>query len=300
MGLLNRASFLYIVASEYERRFGSIKKAFELNAVGLNWLKKGEKSRTYFYGLFMKLRMEFTKQPSKALFAKGIRLYSAAVKERLEIQHRIAMQLVFMAEKLHLHREWGHWLGKVHEYELHRVSEERKQEIAQLQVALKLEKLEYDRELDKIKTRQLEAELKSKAHEIELLAAQLAKKGSFLASLKDQIESMKSSDEGGMISADSVTGVIETMRYKDKEYEQLEERAQHLYKDFFVSLSKKFPDLTPAERKVCILMKLGLASKDIANVLFASVRTIENHSLSIRKKMKIPNRIRLSKFMVSL
>ncbi|MFI5263069.1 MAG: tetratricopeptide repeat protein [Candidatus Kapaibacterium sp.] len=291
----------YVIMAEYELQCGSLIKATELNGNALRLLKGKEKGLYYFDAVLQQLQIVYKKKPSAKVYTELVSLYETAKRKRVERQYRIAQELLRIAEELGKRPDAMTWLKKIHEYEMNRIDLHQKQTIAKLETRIELQRLENERELHKIKTRQLESELRSKTREIELLALQLARKGSFLASLTGQLHSMQSSpEEGGIISIHSVTGLIETMRHKDKEYEQLEERAQKLYSDFFITLSMKFPDLTPAERKVCVLIKLGLNTKDIANVLFVSIRTIENHSLSIRKKMKIPNSVRLSKFLSAL
>ena len=142
-------------------------------------------------------------------------------------------------------------------------------------------------------------ELDARARETKLLAVHLAKKGSFLATLTDQLAVMKSTNpQYSAQTIDAVVQLIEAIRFKDKEYENLEERAESLHHDFIVALVERYPALTATEKRICILIRLGLGSIDIANVLFTSVRTVETHSLSIRKKLRIPKATRLSKFLV--
>ena len=56
---------------------------------------------------------------------------------------------------------------------------------------------------------------------------------------------------------------------------------------FTSKLLEKHSTLTPKEVRICALMKLNLSSKDIANTLAISQRTVEVHRLQIRKKMRL-------------
>ena len=47
--------------------------------------------------------------------------------------------------------------------------------------------------------------------------------------------------------------------------------------------------LTVTEIKICTLLKTGLTTKDIANVLFLSGRTVENHRYNIHRKLHLKN-----------
>ena len=48
--------------------------------------------------------------------------------------------------------------------------------------------------------------------------------------------------------------------------------------------------LTKRELEICHLIKNGLSSKEIADMLYISERTAENHRTSIRKKLDLNNK----------
>jgi len=71
-----------------------------------------------------------------------------------------------------------------------------------------------------------------------------------------------------------------------------------LTSSFGSKITKKSFNLTPREIEVCNLVKGGLTSKDISNLLNISYRTIEKHRKNIRHKLGISNkRINLTSFL---
>ena len=52
--------------------------------------------------------------------------------------------------------------------------------------------------------------------------------------------------------------------------------------------------LTPRELEVLALLGQGLSLKQIAKVLYRSVKTIDNHRASIGKKLAIDDRVKLA------
>ena len=55
-------------------------------------------------------------------------------------------------------------------------------------------------------------------------------------------------------------------------------------------LSRSFPALTEREIKICILLRLGLQSKDVAMVSNLEPKSIEIYRYRIRKKMGLERR----------
>jgi DNA-binding CsgD family transcriptional regulator len=67
--------------------------------------------------------------------------------------------------------------------------------------------------------------------------------------------------------------------------EEFEHRITANNEDFYQKLLSAYPDLKPSELKLCSYLRLNLSTKELAEILSKSVRTIENSRFSIRKKM---------------
>jgi tetratricopeptide (TPR) repeat protein len=74
----------------------------------------------------------------------------------------------------------------------------------------------------------------------------------------------------------------ETFEYLQSE---LDNRITESNGDFYKNLLAAYPDLKPTELKLCSYLRLNLSTKELAEVLNKSARTIENTRFSIRKKM---------------
>lgn len=70
--------------------------------------------------------------------------------------------------------------------------------------------------------------------------------------------------------------------------------------DFFKILLDKFPTLRPAELRLCAYLRLNISTKEIAEMLNKSIRTIETTRYSIRKKMGLDGNENLVSFLISL
>jgi tetratricopeptide (TPR) repeat protein len=67
--------------------------------------------------------------------------------------------------------------------------------------------------------------------------------------------------------------------------QDFENRISTSNEDFYQKLLRAYPDLKPSELKLCSYLRLNLSTKELAEILNKSARTIENTRFSIRKKM---------------
>jgi tetratricopeptide (TPR) repeat protein len=59
------------------------------------------------------------------------------------------------------------------------------------------------------------------------------------------------------------------------------------YPEFTKELLTRFPTLTRVEVRLCILHRLDLSTKEIANLLYLSPRSVETYRLRLRKKLQL-------------
>ncbi len=64
-------------------------------------------------------------------------------------------------------------------------------------------------------------------------------------------------------------------------------------------LAADFPDLTPTELRLCALLRLPMPSKEVAQLLSCSVRSIEKHRERMRKKFGLRPADNLTTFLAA-
>jgi len=98
-----------------------------------------------------------------------------------------------------------------------------------------------------------------------------------------------------------VSPILEKLKIEKSSAKYVDMLKYHLGRltsSFGSKITKKIFKLTPREIEVCNLVKGGLTSKDISNLLNISYRTIEKHRKNIRHKLGISNkRINLTSFL---
>ena len=70
----------------------------------------------------------------------------------------------------------------------------------------------------------------------------------------------------------------------------LERHINEIVSPFLRTLSSKYPNLTPMEIKVTTFIREGRTTKEIADLLHVSARTVDVHRDNIRKKLGLKNR----------
>lgn len=90
---------------------------------------------------------------------------------------------------------------------------------------------------------------------------------------------------------EEIQSVLDILDAKEKENDlaHFESYFQKIHPDFFSNISRDFPDLTPAELKLAALLRLNLASKEIATITYTSVGTVKTARFRLRKKMNLNN-----------
>ena len=71
-------------------------------------------------------------------------------------------------------------------------------------------------------------------------------------------------------------------------------------RQFIKNILTRYPDLTPAELKLCCLLRMNLSTKDMAQLLHISEKTIENQRYRLRRKFELPHGKNLTSFLLAL
>jgi DNA-binding CsgD family transcriptional regulator len=80
-------------------------------------------------------------------------------------------------------------------------------------------------------------------------------------------------------------------------WREFEYRFARVHESFYDTLDAQFPDLTPAERKVCAMLKLNMSSKEIAAITMVRPESVDTARSRIRKKLDIDKDENLTEFL---
>ena len=72
---------------------------------------------------------------------------------------------------------------------------------------------------------------------------------------------------------------------------------EQVHPSFYQKLEQNYPNLTIKDKRLCAFLRLGLSPKDIANITFKEVRSVETVRNRLRKKLGIDNDEKLIEFL---
>ncbi|MFY0653811.1 MAG: carbohydrate kinase [Cyclobacteriaceae bacterium] len=144
-------------------------------------------------------------------------------------------------------------------------------------------------EVLKAKNVDLKKEIEEKNKELAASQMQLMNKNDFLAEVKNSLAQMDNPSvaQNDLKQISRLISKIEDNIGSNKEWKAFEDQFDLLHSDFFKKLKGEFPKLSVAEAKLCMLLKMKLSTKEIANQLNLSVRGVETRRYRLRKKLQL-------------
>lgn len=165
----------------------------------------------------------------------------------------------------------------------------------------------YDIALKQKKNELLQAQNLALALERNHLQAQLIMNNNLILTQMNELNSFRKEILNITKQLDKAENIVRKVKLKLKEsplmqgtWESYLETFTKVHPDYEHSLRTKYPELTAMEIKICILIRAGLHSDEISQILTLSARTIENHRFNLRKKLGVGERENLGKFLMNV
>jgi len=233
---------------------------------------------------------------AKAPFEEALSIFETS--ERIELRINILQLLIEIYENENNYETALRYQKELANAEVFFKQEQNHRLIVQLQTGIDVELIKQEREQYRVQAMQAITAFEQKAQELAELSTRVSERRKVLHTLSHNLANLQNdfSDK-------------ELLRIRSEVHRELREENQASNVDsivaqlepvFLSTLSTKYPELSNSEKKICLLLKLNLRTPEIANLLSASERTIENHRLHIRKKMQLPPKISLSEHLNNL
>lgn len=131
--------------------------------------------------------------------------------------------------------------------------------------------------------------LELKRQEVMNVALSIVEQKEYLESLSglaDELSAASSDEERDELLRRLKTSLRQRLSYdRDVDSSYFYARAESLHEDFNAKLAENFPDLTPQERRLATLLRLGFSSKYIATLMNITPKSVEIGRYRLRQKL---------------
>ena len=160
---------------------------------------------------------------------------------------------------------------------------------------------ERERELLNLRAERAEYEAEFKTRELSLMTLQMTQWNAAFRSLRQSVEPYARDGRGQTKAvAASVLKDINAVVSSNSGWTVFEEQFERVYSEFLGRLHERSPRLTSTELRICVLIRMNLSTKQIADALFSSELTVKKHRANIRRKLDLQGDDNLNGLLFSL
>jgi len=176
------------------------------------------------------------------------------------------------------------------------------QDITRLKRALgHINELSAGKELENRNMQRLKTELDIRERELVAFLLQLSRKNELIALVSQHIK--KITEDDCKYSREKLGKLLKLLDKSQKDsvdWNMVELQLEKFYPGFMDRLFVRHPKLTPTDKKLAACLRLGLTSKEIAGLRNLTCQSVEIARVRLRKKMKLPRKIRLLNYLSNI
>lgn len=155
--------------------------------------------------------------------------------------------------------------------------------------------MEKEQQMMQIKNDQLKYDIESKNRELAISTMSIIKKNEVLTNIKNELQKTKTDN-----SYKPVLRLIDKNLNDSDDWNFFEEAFNNADKNFMKKIKKIHASLTPNDLRLCAYLRLNLSSKEIANLLNISTRSVEIKRYRLRKKMGLAHDVSLVNYILEI
>ncbi|MDZ4786047.1 MAG: hypothetical protein SGJ02_08220 [bacterium] len=120
--------------------------------------------------------------------------------------------------------------------------------------------------------------------------------------LREELENLDSSPnpDEWCHAVRQLLDILNNDEHLDEEWEPFATHFDKVHADFLARLRDRYPQLTPRDHKLCAFLRMNLSSKEIAPLLYISVRDVEISRCGLRKKLDLDDEANLTDFLLGI
>lgn len=182
-------------------------------------------------------------------------------------------------------------------FRLQQVKNEKKRVLLEKQRSL----TEMELENTRLKEEELALQLEHKYKELTSYSLNFIQKNELVEDIKDSIQLLKKkSDHTMRAKLDQIQKMLNANFQMDREWEDFRMHFEKVHHSFFELLQERFPELTPNDLKLCILVRLNMNLKESARIMGISPESVKTARYRLRKKLVLGKDQNLNQFLQHL
>lgn len=178
--------------------------------------------------------------------------------------------------------------------------EKHAEEQKQLAYLHQLELERNEKEIMQLKNESLKSEIETKNTELASTALNLIQKDETLMKVKEEFMRLKNVRDVDKESEEykKIVRMLGDDKMK-KNWDQFAIHFNKVHEDFLLHMKSRYPNLTASDLKLCAYLRLNLSSKDIAQVMNITIKSVELSRYRLRKKLQVPTGVSLFDFLLN-
>ncbi len=148
----------------------------------------------------------------------------------------------------------------------------------------------------------LNQKLEYRKREFNTMVLNITSQKEFLQELNQKVEAIRKTNDSD-IREELIAGLSLMLKQKmsfSNETEEFYSKVEQVDRDFRQKLSNMYPDLTEQEKRLTILLRLNLSSKEISSMLGISPKSVEISRYRLRKRLNLKPGDNLTQFIQNL
>ena len=155
-----------------------------------------------------------------------------------------------------------------------------------------IKRLEYqnllnEKKISEIEKEKLRSELKYKGKELANMALSNSRRKGMISDLITKLEKISTFNDTDEIrqSASALIRQLDTQLKDESEWQKSEDYFNTIYDGLLDRLKASYPSLSKTDLKLCVYIKLNMSTKEIADLMNISPRSVEMGRYRLRKKL---------------
>ncbi|WP_460471061.1 helix-turn-helix and ligand-binding sensor domain-containing protein [Emticicia fontis] len=187
----------------------------------------------------------------------------------------------------------SYYLYKLH---LKRLKEQNQKLVQEKEEELKRQQEKSKQEIITLRNEQLEQDIIRKSEELANSTMQLIKKNELLQQLKAESQELEEHSKAG--SLNHIIKLIDNNISSGHDWQVFEQNFNRVHEEFFKKLLERYPDLSPGDLRLSAYLRMNLSSKEIAQLLNITYRSVELKRYRLRKKLNLETEENLVEWLI--